>query len=82
MSKKDKLISKLLSKPKDFTWSETKTLMEGFDFILKEGNGSRAKFIHERNSIVIAFHKPHPGNILKKYVLNRLIETLKMHELI
>jgi len=56
--------------------------MEGFGFILKEGNGSRAKFIHERNSIVIAFHKPHPSNILKKYVVNRLIETLKMHELI
>ena len=82
MSKKDKLILKLLSKPKDFTWSETKTLMEGFGFILKKSNGSRAKFIHERNNIVIAFHKPHPDNILKEYVVKRLIEALKMHELI
>lgn len=82
MSKADKLVSKLLSKPKDFTWNETQTLMKGFGFVVKEGSGSRVKFIHKEDKIIIALHKPHPGNILKEYVVKELIEILKMHKLV
>jgi len=32
MSKKDKLVKRFLSRPKDFTWQELVTMLEGFGF--------------------------------------------------
>lgn len=38
--------------------------------------GSRVKFANA-NKEIFAFHKPYPGNIVKKYVIKQTLETLK-----
>lgn len=78
MSKKDKLINRLLSKPKDFTFDEMVTFLSYFEYNLKQGGtGSGVKFINEKSNEVINFHKPHPNGVLKKYVLDQVIEKLR-----
>ena len=80
MSKKEKLINRLKTKPKDFTYNEAKTLLEAVGFV--ESNkgrtsGSRVVFIEYKNGLKFELHKPHPGNVLKTYVILRLINILK-----
>lgn len=78
MSKKDKLIERLLKKPKDFTFDEMESLLSYFGYQLKQGGtGSGVKFIKDGSNEVINFHKPHPNRILKKYVLDQVIEKLR-----
>ncbi len=79
MAKIEKLIAKLLSLPKDFTWEELESILSYFGYKeLKGGKtgGSRRKFANEKKQ-VIALHKPHPKNILKLYQLKEVIEHLK-----
>ena len=46
MSKKDKLIDRLLKRPADFTFDEMKSLLAYFGYDLKQGGtGSGVKFI-------------------------------------
>lgn len=78
MSKKDKLIDRLLKKPKDFTFDEMESLLSYFGYQLKQSRtGSGVKFIKDGNNEVINFHKPHPSGILKRYVLDQIIEKLR-----
>jgi hypothetical protein len=78
MSKKDKLVERLMNKPKDFTFDEMKTLLSYFEYELKQGGtGSGVKFIKRGSGEVINFHKPHPNGILKKYILEQVIEKLR-----
>jgi len=77
MGKKDKLLDRLLKKPKDFTFDEMVSLLSYFGYELKQGGtGSGVKFIKEDSNEVINFHKPHPSGILKRYVLDQIIEKL------
>lgn len=79
MSRLEKLIQRLLSIPKDFTWEELTKLLAQFGYFeLKKGKtgGSRRKFADLKNNIII-LHKPHPGNIVKAYVLHQIIAHLK-----
>lgn len=79
MAKIDKLIEKLLSGPKDFTWEELIKILAHFGYTeLKKGKtgGSRRKFA-DQNKNVISLHKPHPGNILKHYQIADVIASLK-----
>lgn len=83
MSQKDKLIARLLKKPKDFTFDEMVTLLSYFEYDLKKGGtGLGVKFIKEGSNEVINFHKPHPNGVLKKYVLEQVIEKLRKDGLI
>jgi len=78
MSQKKKLIAKLLGKPKDFTFDEMVSLLSYFEYELKQGGtGSGVKFVREGSSEVINFHKPHPNGILKRYVLEQVIDKLR-----
>ena len=78
MSKKEKLIDRLIKKPKDFTFDEMVLLLSYFGYALKQGGtGSGVKFIKEGSNEVINFHKPHPNGVLKKYVLDQVIEKLR-----
>ncbi|MCM1185248.1 MAG: type II toxin-antitoxin system HicA family toxin [Lachnoclostridium sp.] len=78
MSKKDKLVDKLLKEPKDFTFDEMKSLLSYFGYELKQGGtGSGVKFIKEGSNEVINFHKPYPNGILKRYILDQIIEKLR-----
>jgi hypothetical protein len=84
MTRKDKLIKRLLSKPKDFTWNELTALLTGLGFEeVKTGktSGSRRRFVNA-DSLIIVLHKPHPHNILKQYQLEQVIETLKQQGLL
>lgn len=48
-------------------------------FELKTGKtgGSRRKFVNFNNDIIIV-HKPHPQNIVKRYVMEQAIEKLEL----
>lgn len=79
MSKVDKLIQRLLSRPKDFTYDELVKVLKHFGYKeVKKGKtaGSRRAFIDEATKHIIRLHKPHPQNILKMYVIDNLIEEL------
>lgn len=75
----EKLVLRLLTLPKDFTWEELTKLLAHFVYNeLKKGKtgGSRRKFANDKMNI-ISLHKPHPGNIVKKYALEIVIAHLK-----
>ena len=76
MSKKQKLLERFLSCPKDFTFEELVKLFRYFDFEKLEGSGSRVKFFNAQTKQVVSFHKPHPGNICKQYVLKETKKVL------
>jgi hypothetical protein len=79
MSKTEKLLQRLLSVPRDFTWEELIKLLGLFGYVeLKKGKtgGSRRKFTDENKNVII-LHKPHPGNIVKEYALKQIITQLK-----
>ncbi len=83
MSRKDKLIDRLLKRPKDFTFEEMESLLSYFGYELKQGGtGSGVKFIKGESNEVINFHKPHPSGILKRYVLDQVIDKLRKDGLI
>ncbi|HCG6617012.1 TPA: type II toxin-antitoxin system HicA family toxin [Vibrio parahaemolyticus] len=77
MSRQDKLLMRLLSKPKDFTWDELTKLLGSFEYELVNGKGSRRKFFHRATATYISLHEPHPQNILKAYVIKEVICKLK-----
>lgn len=77
MGKKDKLIAKLKSIPKDFTFEEMQTLLEmlGFQRSNKgKTSGSRVKFF--KGNVYIILHKPHPRKELLEYQIKQVIQTL------
>ncbi|HEV2483494.1 MAG TPA: type II toxin-antitoxin system HicA family toxin [Puia sp.] len=79
MSKREKLLQRLLSFPKDFTWEELATLLYYLGF-QEEGagktGGSRRKFVDVHGN-VINLHKPHPRNIVKEYAIRQVVERLR-----
>lgn len=84
MTKAEKLLKKFLSKPKDLTYDELVQVLKYFGYSeLTTGKttGSAKKFKNENNDL-INFHKPHPGNIIKSYVINQIIEKLERNGLI
>jgi hypothetical protein len=80
MSKAEKLLLRLLAKPKDFSYTELKTVLGMLGYIEEQGSGSRVCF--KSNTHKIKLHKPHPGSILKQYQLDLVIEELKKQRLI
>ena len=86
MSRKEKLLLRFLSQPKDFTFEEAVRLLKDFDFYevsTGKTSGSRVRFKNDNYPInVIKFHKPHPSNILKPYVLDIIRMNLEECELL
>jgi len=80
MSKSEKIKNRFLSYPKDFTYSELKTLLSSFGYEETQGSGSRVCF--KKDTHKIKLHKPHPGNILKLYQLELISEELTNEGLI
>jgi predicted RNA binding protein YcfA (HicA-like mRNA interferase family) len=80
MGKHDKLLKKLLAKPKTFTYDDLRTVLSslGYEESQKgKTSGSRVAFYHPADGDIILIHKPHPGNELKKYVINNVVKALK-----
>ena len=83
MGKKEKLIERLKSNPKDLTFDEMRTVLESLGFkMYNKGktSGSRVKFL--KGNIPITLHKPHPQKELKEYVIKEIVEILKEGDLI
>lgn len=84
MSRLEKEIERLKSKPKDYRYEEAKTLLNKLGFF--ENNkgrtsGSRVEFKDERGRKII-LHKPHPKNLLKSYQINSILQNLYEMEVI
>ena len=85
MSKYKKLLERFLSKPKDFTYSELRTLLNGFGYSeIQKGatSGSRVAFYNIDTKHIIRLHKPHPHNILKRYQIDLIEDELRNMEVI
>lgn len=79
MAQIKKLIERLESFPKDFTWDEVEKILSHFGYQeLKKGKtgGARRKFADASNHI-ISMHKPHPKKIMKRYQLEEIVHSLK-----
>lgn len=84
MSKKEKLIKRLKSKPKDFTFEEAENLLQFFGYERSEKgrtSGSRIVFKNE-NYAPILMHKPHPRNTLLTYQVKQLLQILEQEGLL
>ena len=78
MTRRDKLVARLKGRPKDFTWDELVKLLEGLgcsEVVRGKTGGSRRRFIHA-TALTIALHKPHPGNVVKMYVIDDVLRVL------
>lgn len=83
MGKKEKLVARLKSNPRDFTFDEMRSLLEtlGFEISAKgKTSGSRVGF-HNGN-IGIILHKPHPRKELLQYQVKQVLEILEKEGLL
>ena len=83
MGKLEKLIERLKSCPKDFTFDEMQSLLLALGFELSnkgKTSGSRVKFF--KDGVCIILHKPHPRKELLAYQIKQVIETLSEEGLI
>ena len=85
MGKEEKLIKRLLSKPKDFTYNELRKILINLGYEESQSgktSGSRVAFIDRSVNHIIRLHKPHPNNELKQYQIQQIIEELQSRRLI
>lgn len=78
--KYDKRLSRLLSSPSDYTFTEATSLLKSLGYVLNHkgsSSGSRVMFYRESDNHKILLHKPHPGDIMKRYAIEQLIASLK-----
>jgi predicted RNA binding protein YcfA (HicA-like mRNA interferase family) len=77
MSKQEKLLRRLLSKPKDFTWAELVALMTALGFEMEKSSGSGRKFIYPETQATLFLHEPHPSKVLKPYQVRDAVTLLE-----
>lgn len=85
MGQKDKLIKRIKTRPKDFSFDELERLL-GYLSFEKDNkgktSGSRVLFRSAKLSIQILLHKPHPGNELRDYQIRLVLDILEQEGLI
>ncbi len=62
--------------------SELKRLLQNFGYLEEQGSGSRVVFVNAVLNHKIKLHKPHPGNILKRYQMDLIEQELQNKELL
>ena len=80
MGRNDKLLERIIRRPKDFTYDELRRLLAGLQCIEDSGgktSGSRVAFIHQPTQAILRLHRPHPGNELKAYQIELVLGFLK-----
>lgn len=77
MSKLQKALNRLTSKPTDFSWTEVVRILTGLGYILENGSGSRRRFHHPETRVPFHMHEPHPSGILKEYQVRDLLTFLR-----
>ncbi len=84
MGQKEKLIERLRSKPKDFTFDEAETLLGYLSYRRSDKgrtSGSRVAFVSDDHAPIL-LHKPHPRKELLEYQIKQLLDTLEQEGLI
>lgn len=85
MSQKEKLIARLKSNPKDFTFDEAESLLNYLCYHKSnkgKTSGSRVSFVNSETGAKISLHRPHPQKVLPEYAVKQLIEHLMQEGLI
>ena len=79
MGTKEKLRERFMKMPSDFTFDEMQQLLAGYGYALgNKGHTSGSKIIFKNgNKRPIMLHKPHPGNIVKRYAMRQVLDELK-----
>ena len=84
MGQKEKLIARLKSKPRDFTFEDAESLLRYFEYSRSnkgKTSGSRVMFISDKHPPIL-LHKPHPRKELLEYQVRQLIEILSQEGLL
>ena len=85
MGQKEKLIAKLRSNPKTFSFEDAESLLGCFTYYRSnkgKTSGSRVMFSSEQYKTKILLHKPHPRKELLEYQVKQLIEQLEQEGLL
>lgn len=85
MGRKEKLLAKLKTMPKDFTFEEAESLLGylGFQRANKgKTSGSRVMFADKGRNTKILLHKPHPRKELLEYQVKQLLSLLEQEGLL
>ena len=84
MGQKEKLILRLKSKPKDFTFDEAETLLQYLGYRRSDKgrtSGSRVMFVHADHPPIL-LNRPHPRKELLSYQINQLLEVLEQEAIL
>lgn len=84
MGQKEKLIKKLKTNSRSFTFDDTVRLLGYLTYSMSnkgKTSGSRVIFTSELHQPIL-MHKPHPGKELREYQVKQLIEILEEEGLI
>lgn len=84
LGQKEKLIKRLKSKPRDFTFDEAEALLGYLNYKRSDKgrtSGSRVMFTSDDHAPIL-LHKPHPRKELLEYQVKQLIEILVQEGLI
>lgn len=71
--------------PKDFTFDEMVALFVAFGFEIDNkgaSSGSRLAFRNSERGLSYNMHRPHPGNVVKMYVIRQVAEYMTENGLI
>ena len=85
MVTKNKLKERFKRHPKDFTFEETVSLLEylGYQKHNKgKTSGSRIRFKNEATGAYIDLHRPHPGSIMKEWMMKEIYNHLNNNNLL
>ena len=85
MSQKDKLIAKLKSNPKTFTFEDAESLLRYLSYRRSnkgKTSGSRIMFVSDEYKTKILLHKPHPRKELLEYQVKQLVDHLEQEGLL
>lgn len=82
MGAKEKLVERFKKQPKDFIFDESLRLL-GYTKHNKGATlGSRIRFKNEETGQYIDIHRPHPGSIMKAWMIKAIYQHLKKNGLI
>lgn len=85
MSKKSKRLERFISIPADYTLEELISFLNDYGYKLEnrgKTSGSAVCFFNIDTKKKIMIHRPHPGNIIKKYCIKIVREHLEQEGLI
>lgn len=82
MTKSRKLLARLLTIPRDFTWDELTTCLAGLG--LREIASKRGSYrtFAAKSGMKVFVHKLHPGNVVKPYALRQVVDVLHQNGLV